>query len=894
MGGKNVLFKKRKTTSITDSGINDSSEMITDLTDHSQMQMILPEEEMILAGIVPTNDFGTGKTKSVVDKIASRFSILTGKKAEQNETCPYRLKVSRNSRNITIDCSECEHESSLESEHCRKNIFEILRKEPAVDRLTLANLYERDYEGRSLATIYLMAGLQDKLIPYKSSRFTTDNCDNSTFCKKEHTRIMDSIVSISGIDPLKACNTIEKLAEYNETKDSFDDIRNECSLCRQRFLSTLLEMKTISERITCNVRTGTGNSTICYTEADSNFEKNYVIDYESQLRSYVRPPFSTSKIYTEPPDNTLFLECYDIGYQDERRLPVNIYQLTDRPEKMYIINPVEYSLEEKELKLIERIRKKMIAHRPADLQFADPGSSREYFHRLSKQFLLEEKNAEDIISNPAKVKLCCDLLTKYTTGLGILEDLLSDERITDVYVNAPADQNPVHVVLDGEECISNIYLSQEDMESMVSRLRSISGRPFGEATPVLEMFLREYGVRVSVIGDPLSAKGIAYAFRKHAKDPWTLPKLINKGSISPLTAGLLSFIMDGQASVLVAGGVGAGKTSLMCALLLEMPQKYRMITIEDTPEIPIEELQEMGWKVQGLNSQSAIMKYGVEIEPSVALRASLRLGSSSLIMGEVRGPEVAVLYEAMQVGAAGNSVIGTIHGSSTDAVYERIVNTLEVPPASFKATDAVIVCANTRLSGSMTMKRRVMQVAEVNDKWDENSGKVFSDILSYDASTDKLLPSDLMDRGQSVLIGKIADKWGISMDEASLNIRMRARIKGKIAEFGLEQPYILEARNVAAANNMFWMLMDKEVTESDGINYQRVYDRWFEWFCSFAGRENENEKNSVKTNIDGSRSEDNEPLDKLTELAFDELSPDEACDLITNEDYLTEGGQTVQ
>ncbi|TQD25237.1 type II/IV secretion system ATPase subunit [Methanolobus vulcani] len=894
MDGKNVLFKNRKTTSIADSDINDNSEVITDIIDHSQMQMILPEEEMILAGIVPANDFGRVKTKSVVDKIASRFSILTGKKAEQNELCPYRLKVSRNSRNITIDCSECEHESSLESEHCRKNIFEILRKEPAVDRLTLANLYERDYEGRSLASIYLMAGLQDKLIPYKSSRFTTDNCNNSTFCKKEYTRIMDSIVSTSGIDPLKACNTIEKLVKYNETKDSFDNIRNECSLCRQRFLSTLLEMKAISERIACNVRTGTGNSTICYTEADSTSGKNYAIDYESQLRSYVRPPFSTSRIYTEPPDNTLFLECYDIGYQDERRLPVNIYQLTDRPEKMYIINPVEYSLEEKELKLIERIRKKMIAHRPADLQFADPGSSREYFHRLSKHFLQEEKEAEDIISNPAKVKLCCDLLTKYTTGLGILEDLLSDERITDVYVNAPADQNPVHVVLDGEECISNIYLSQEDMESMVSRMRSISGRPFGEATPVLEMFLREYGVRVSVIGDPFSAKGIAYAFRKHAKDPWTLPKLINKGSISPLTAGLMSFIMDGQASVLVAGGVGAGKTSLMCALLLEMPQKYRMITIEDTPEIPIEELQEMGWKVQGLNSQSAIMKYGVEIEPSIALRASLRLGSSSLIMGEVRGPEVAVLYEAMQVGAAGNSVIGTIHGSSTDAVYERIVNTLEVPPASFKATDAVIVCANTRLSGSMTMKRRVMQIAEVNDKWDENSGKVFSDILSYDASTDRLLPSDLMDRGQSVLIGKIADKWGISMDEASLNIRMRARIKGKIAEFGLEQPQLLEAKNVARANNMFWMLMDKEVTEPDGINYQRVYDRWFEWFCSFAGRENENEENSDKTNVDDNGCEDNEPLDKLTELAFDELIPDEPCDMITNEDYLTEGGQTVQ
>lgn len=892
-----MVLKKRKTTCIANSDLNNSSDMIEDSTDYPQMQMVLPEEEMILAGIVPAKDLEKRKTNDMISKLTSRFNLLTGKKSEKDELCPYRLKVSRSSRNITIDCSECEHESSLQNEHCRMNIFQILRKEPAVERLTLANLYERDYESGALAAIYLMAGLQDKLIPYRNSRFTTESCDNSSLCKKENTMIMDSIISTAGTDPLKTCYTIEKLAGYSESKDSCFDIRDECSLCRQRFLSTLLEMKAISERITCNAGTVSEKSINFHTITDRTGDEGYAIDYESHLRSYVRPPFSTSRIYTEPPDNTLFLECYDICYQDERKLPVNIYQLTDRPEKMYIINPVEYSLEEKELKLIERIRKKMISHRPADLQFADSGSSREYFHRLSKQFLLDEKDAEEIISDPAKIKLCCDLLTKYTTGLGILEDLLSDERVTDVYVNAPADQNPVHVVLDGEECISNIYLSQDDMESMVSRLRSISGRPFGEATPVLEMFLREYGVRVSVIGDPLSAKGIAYAFRKHAKDPWTLPKLINKGSISPLAAGLLSFIMDGQASVLVAGGVGAGKTSLMCALLLEMPQKYRMITIEDTPEIPIEELQEMGWKVQGLNSQSAIMKYGVEIEPSVALRASLRLGSSSLVMGEVRGPEVAVLYEAMQVGAAGNSVIGTIHGSSTDAVYERIVNTLEVPPASFKATDAVIVCANTRMSGSMTMKRRLMQIAEVNDKWDDNSGKVFSDILSYDASTDKLLPSDLMDRGQSVLIGKIADKWGISIDEAALNIRMRAMIKGKIAESGLEQPHLLEARNVAIANNMFWMLMDREVAEPDGINYQRVYDRWFEWFSSFSGKKDETKEKPGGSDTDDTGSmkwEDSKTQDKLTALSFDELILDGSCDLITNEDYFTEGGQTVQ
>jgi flagellar protein FlaI len=843
------------------SAIVDSSDI--DTIHYRQMQLILSEEIPLRPADSDTLIENREKINVLMDKVRLCVSSLAGKKEENNDICPYRSRVAKKSRTINIDCKECDCESSFEDEKCRTNIFTILQKEPVAERLTLSKLYERDYEGRSLEAIYIMAGLKDKLLPYKSSKFGVETCDNSARCRKEHARIMETILDTSKTDPLKTFYIIGKLIEYNETKELQSERQTECSFCREKFTNTLREMSIISGRIT------TGVAFERYGEKRRVFaakSTEYTMDYEKHLKSYVRPPFSTSRIYTEPPDNTIFLECYDISFQDERRLPVNIYQLTDRPEKMYIINPVEYSLEERELKLVERIRKKMIMHRPADLHFSDPANSRQYFHRLSKQFLLEEKDVEDIISDPSKVKLCCDLLTKYTTGLGILEDLMSDERVTDVYVNAPADQNPVHVVLDGEECITNIFLSQEDMESMVSRLRSISGRPFGEATPVLEMFLKEYGVRVSVIGDPLSAKGIAYAFRKHAKDPWSLPRLINNGSISPLTAGLLSFIMDGQASILVAGGVGAGKTSLMSAMLLEIPQKYRMITIEDTPEIPIEELQEMGWKVQGLNSQSAIMKYGVEIEPSVALRASLRLGSSSLVMGEVRGPEVAVLYEAMQVGAAGNSVIGTIHGSSTNAVYERVVNTLGVPPASFKATDAVVVCANTRISGSMTMKRRVMQVAEVNEKWDEDSGKVFSDILTYDASGDCLRPSDIMDRGQSVLIGKIADKWGISMDEASRNIRMRAKIKAKIAEYGKEDKSLLEARNVAVANNMFWLLMDKEITEPDGTDYQRVYDRWLDWFGGFA------DKTEVCT-----------PMTVEGQLSTGQ-----------NEHYICEGGQAVQ
>ncbi|MDD5617336.1 MAG: type II/IV secretion system ATPase subunit, partial [Candidatus Methanoperedens sp.] len=421
-------------------------------------------------------------------------------------------------------------------------------------------------------------------------------------------------------------------------------------------------------------------------------------------------------------------------------------------------------------------------------------------------------------------------------GLGILEDVLSDERVTDVYVNSPADINPIHIVVEGEECISNIYLSQDDIDSMITRFRAISGRPFGEANPVLDMDLSEFKTRVSVIGNPLAAGGLAYAFRKHANNPWTLPKLINMGSITPLAAGLLSFLIDGQSSILVAGGVGAGKTSLLAAMLLEIPQKYRILTIEDTPELPIEALQKIGWKIQGMNTKSSVGGSEAEIAPEMALRAALRMGNSTLVLGEVRGPEVKVLYEAMQVGAAGNSVIGTIHGASTRAVFERIVNSLGVPAASFRATEAVVVCQNVRLSGTMSKKKRVVQIAEVTTgEWKDNpdADDIFNDIMVFDPASDRTLATDLLDKGQSELVNKIAGKWGLTIDEALLNIKMRAMIKQTIANTGKDNPEFLEADVVGKANNMFWYYQEEERDEKGKVDYQAVYQRWIDWYSAF-------------------------------------------------------------
>ncbi|HEY9205318.1 MAG TPA: ATPase, T2SS/T4P/T4SS family [Candidatus Methanoperedens sp.] len=510
------------------------------------------------AGEVSGEEIPTGKQNNdiyiTIQSICEALKELIGKKKEVKKICSYKIRTSRNQRDITLDCRNCElGESSITWPICRKNIFQILISEPVADRLILSHLYEREYEMENLDFLYLLARFIDSIKIYKDAEMGRE-CNGDTSQWKEW---ISSVIEISSSDPVKAYLDISgKIKTLRKSDESFDDNGKKC---KARFISTLEKIGSCVPGLAEKIK---GDKTSSYY-------------YEYAIKSLVRPNFSSSRIYTAPPSNTEFLESYEVQRSGGRVMPISLYKLTDRPESLYFAIPAEYNMRPEELEIIDSVRKKLMKHRPKDLKFSDSASSREYFRRLGKQMLSEEAADMGVKLTPDEINNFSDIIAKYTTGLGILEDVLSDERVTDVYVNAPSDINPIHVVVDGEECLSNIYLSQDDIDSMITRFRAISGRPFGESNPVMDMHLAEFGTRVSVIGNPLVAGGLAYAFRKHAANPWTLPKLINAGSISPLAAGLLSFLIDGQSSILVAGGVGAGKTSLLSAMLLEIPQKIK-------------------------------------------------------------------------------------------------------------------------------------------------------------------------------------------------------------------------------------------------------------------------------------------------------------------------------
>ena len=312
---------------------------------------------------------------------------------------------------------------------------------------------------------------------------------------------------------------------------------------------------------------------------------------------------------------------------------------------------------------------------------------------------------------------------------------------------------------------------------------------------------------------------------------------IDKKMLNSFAAGLLSFMIDGSRTLLVAGTRSAGKTSLLGSLMLEIMPKYRTIVVEDTLELPVDALRKIGYDILRMKVRSALVKGTTEVEAAEGIRTSLRLGDSALIVGEVRSDEAKALYEAMRVGALANVVAGTIHGDSAYGVFDRVVNDLGVERTSFKATDLIIVANPVKTADGLHSVRRIMSITEVRKNWLEDPvrEKGFVDLMRYNVETDELEPTQELINGESEIIKSIAGNvkgWAGDWDAVYDNIILRGKMKQEIVEaskkFG--KPEIMEAKFNALSNAAFHKISD-EVRQENGLPLSDyVFPKWKEWF----------------------------------------------------------------
>ncbi|MDR0509341.1 MAG: type II/IV secretion system ATPase subunit [Candidatus Methanoplasma sp.] len=367
----------------------------------------------------------------------------------------------------------------------------------------------------------------------------------------------------------------------------------------------------------------------------------------------------------------------------------------------------------------------------------------------------------------------CEIVYRYTVGMGVFEVLLADPKLEDIYIDAPCDRNRIHVTMNGIagnnshiKCRTNLVVDKKEVMNLINILKRDSGLQFCESNPILETDIKTHDARATVVGYPMSPNGDAIAIRKHSVRPWTLTRLIANGTIDPRVAGLLSFLVDNRSTFLICGARGAGKSSLLSSLMFEFPLSQRILTIEDTMELPTSIMRKMGYKVQSMLIDDRMGGDNLS-RSDEALRVSRRMGESAIILGEVRGEEARTMYQSMRAGRAGSSIMGTIHGDSARSVFERVVHDMNISPEAFMATDILVTLGTVKDRRTGNQIRRVNEVVATSDMTGE-----FLDI----SDNSVLFSSPVMRR---VISSSQMNKADIAKE-----IRARAVIRSFLADIG--------------------------------------------------------------------------------------------------------------
>jgi type IV secretory pathway ATPase VirB11/archaellum biosynthesis ATPase len=741
--------------------------------------------------------------------------------------CEYELKDGA----LRVNCLGCVYGSSIEDfEACMATTIDKLMKNKDVERVVLAETRENEYDFEQTQLLMEIADAYNKIVN-EEKLLSLDKLGPKECEKLYPKRLADIqflVLEVLRKDPigayvqLKYMITREKAAASLSKNESLRE-------CHDYYVSNSLEpMRRILE------------STRLIKMAQPML-KNYKMGdrriYREIFHPVVRPNFMLTRYMVEPPKRGSLVDKYVI---DESGTEVEIFKIPGKVRHRYHMIPKEFQLSEEKYMILDSARRYLSEHRPTEREVTEPELAREVFTNVGRDLIKEIARTMSVSLDAKEANELAVILSRHTAGFGVLELILRDDRIQDVYINSPIGSRPIYVLhSDFEECETNLIPTKDDAEAWATRFRLYSGRPLDEANPVLDTELIVPGgrARVAAITKTLSPEGLAFALRRHREKPWTFPLFMKAKYIDPLYAGLMSFIIDGGRACLIAGGRSSGKTSLLGSMMLEIMRKYRVIVQEDTLELPVVQMRKLGYNIARLKSRSVITKVETELPADEALRTALRLGDSVLILGEVRSTEGKALFEAMRIGALANFVAGTIHGESAYGVYDRVVNDLGVPNTSFKAIDLITICNMLNTPDGLHKFRRVTGLTEVRKHWKEDPSLEggFVELMEYSARDDKLKPTSVLLDGESEVLNEIAKRvreWHGRWDDMWSNILLRSDMKESIFNYAerLNRPEILEAGWTIRSNEMFHIISDQVKMEVGGLDSKLIYDKWENWF----------------------------------------------------------------
>lgn len=423
---------------------------------------------------------------------------------------------------------------------------------------------------------------------------------------------------------------------------------------------------------------------------------------------------------------------------------------------------IEPTLLEEESELLNEIKKILMEEIDVNLEEIDTrGKAAEYLKQKIRQVI---ENYKLKIADEA-----IDKLMYYTVRdfiyYGKINPLMKDRLVEDISTDGV--NIPVYVWHREHESLpTNIIFKDEDeLNSFVIRLAYLSGKDISLASPILDASLPD-GSRIQLTyGNEVTRRGSTFTIRRFKVDPLTISDLINFNTLSSEIAAYFWYAIENRASVLVAGGVASGKTTLLNCLSMFIKPEMKIVSVEDTAEL---NLPHENWIPSVVRAGFGRKERGAgAITLFDLLKAAVRQRPDFIIVGEVRGAEAYTLFQAMATGHLGMS---TIHGESVEAVIQRLESEpMNIPRPLLSMIDVVAIQVRTEVSDRPA--RRTERVTEM---------------LSFYPKTNELLTKDVFRRtsrsdsfqymGQSHILNRIMEKRGRTEEEVEKELQRRQTI----------------------------------------------------------------------------------------------------------------------
>lgn len=422
----------------------------------------------------------------------------------------------------------------------------------------------------------------------------------------------------------------------------------------------------------------------------------------------------------------------------------------------YQYQVLEPLLSEEEKRLLENIKQQLIETLELNLKQSDHKNAEKYLRKHTKKYLREYKID---ISVRKKERVMYHLIRDFL-GFGRIDAIMRDMRLEDVSCDGP--NTPIYIYHKAYNSVpTNVIFSDDDeLDSFAIRIAQLCGRHISIANPLLDATMPD-GSRIQItLGREVTTRGSTFTIRRFNENPITPANLVNFHTFSTAMMAYLWMAVDSSKSIVFVGGTASGKTTAMNAVSLFIQPEMKIVSIEDTREL---NLSHPNW-IPGVTRESFAGEERGSIQMYELLRASLRQRPEYILVGEVRGAEAYVLFQAM---STGHTTFSTMHADSVQSVVHRLENPpINVPRIMIQALDIVSIQAQVKVNNERV--RRCKSLTEIVGV-DPRTGELLTnEVFIWDAAKDSFQYS-----GRSYILESIMENRGWNEEKLKDELKKR-------------------------------------------------------------------------------------------------------------------------